>query len=125
MSGIAIGGYDNQQEFAENNTITNNIIYKNHTKDQESGQIELNYDTRNNVITNNHIYASNSHIFISNNFNKNTGNKLDYNHYYGEFDQSNGLWQWKRRTYKVFFSYQASINQEGDEQHSILLLHSQ
>ncbi|MGG5784542.1 right-handed parallel beta-helix repeat-containing protein [Bacillus albus] len=118
MSGIAIGGYDSQQGYAENNTITNNVIYKNDTKDQESGQIELNYDTRNNVITNNQIYASNSRIFISNNFNKNTGNKLDYNHYYGEFDQSNGLWQWKRKTYKGFSSYQASMSQEGNEQHS-------
>ncbi|HDX9688830.1 TPA: right-handed parallel beta-helix repeat-containing protein [Bacillus thuringiensis] len=119
MSGIAIGGYDSQQGYAENNTITNNIIYKNDTRDQESGQIELNYDTRNNVITNNHIYASNSPIFISNNFNKNTGNKLDYNHYYGEFDQNNGLWQWKRKTYKGFSTYQASMNQEGNEQHSV------
>lgn len=59
MSGIAIGGYDNQQGYTENNTITNNIIYKNDTKDQESGQIELNYDTRNNIITNNHIYEGN------------------------------------------------------------------
>lgn len=42
MSGIAIGGYDNQQGYAENNTITNNTIYKNDTIDQESGQIELN-----------------------------------------------------------------------------------
>nr|WP_257207765.1 right-handed parallel beta-helix repeat-containing protein [Bacillus toyonensis] len=91
MSGIAIGGYDSKQGYAENNTITNNIFYKNDTKDQESGQIELNYDTRNNVITNNHIYASNSRIFINNNFNKNTGNKLDSNHYYGKFDQNNGL----------------------------------
>ncbi|UDV85399.1 right-handed parallel beta-helix repeat-containing protein [Bacillus cereus] len=119
MSGIALGGYDSQQGYAENNTITNNIIYKNDTRDQESGQIELNYDTRNNVITNNHIYASNSPIFISNNFNKNTGNKLDYNHYYGEFDQNNGLWQWKRKAYKGFSTYQASMNQEGNEQHSV------
>ncbi len=119
MSGIALGGYDSQQGYAENNTITNNIIYKNDTRDQESGQIELNYDTRNNLITNNHIYASNSPIFISNNFNKNTGNKLDYNHYYGEFDQNNGLWQWKRKTYKGFSTYQASMNQEGNEQHSV------
>ncbi|PER50498.1 DUF5123 domain-containing protein [Bacillus thuringiensis] len=119
MSGIAIGGYDSKQGYAENNTIMNNVIYKNDTKDQESGQIELNYDTRNNVITNNQIYASNSRIFISNNFNRNTGNKLDYNHYYGEFDQNNGLWQWKRKTYKGFLTYQASMNQEGNEQHSI------
>ncbi|MFK4308474.1 hypothetical protein ABH957_003150 [Bacillus sp. RC242] len=118
MSGITIGGYDSQQGYAENNTIINNIIYKNDTNDQESGQIELNYDIRNNVITNNHIYVSNSRIFISNNFNKNTGNKLDYNHYYGEFDQSNGFWQWKRKTYKGFSSYQASMNREGIEQHS-------
>ncbi|MGN4769560.1 right-handed parallel beta-helix repeat-containing protein [Bacillus thuringiensis] len=119
MSGIAIGGYDSQQGYVENNTITNNVIYKNDTKDQESGQIELNYDTRNNVITNNQIYASNSRIFISNNFNKNTGSKLDYNHYYGDFDQTNGLWQWKRKTYKGFSSYQAGMNQEGNEQHSV------
>ncbi|HDR8183723.1 TPA: right-handed parallel beta-helix repeat-containing protein [Bacillus thuringiensis] len=119
MSGITIGGYDNQQGYAENNTITNNVIYKNDTKYQESGQIELNYDTRNNVITNNQIYASNSRIFISNNFNKNTGNKLDYNQYYGEFDQNNGLWQWKRKTYKGFSPYQVSMNQEGNEQHSV------
>ncbi|MGW8754810.1 right-handed parallel beta-helix repeat-containing protein [Bacillus wiedmannii] len=119
MSGIAIGGYDSKQGYAENNTITNNVIYKNDTKDQESDQIELNYDTRNNVITNNQIYASNSRIFINNNFNKNTGNKLDYNHYYGEFDQTNGLWQWKRKTYKVFSSYQASMSQEGNEQYSV------
>jgi len=62
------------------------IAFSNDTKDQESGQIELNYNTRNNIITNNHIYTSNSRIFISNNFNKNTGNKLDYNYYYGEFN---------------------------------------
>ncbi|EEL70753.1 hypothetical protein BTGOE6_58060 [Bacillus wiedmannii] len=105
MSGIAIGGYDNQQGYAENNTITNNVIYKNDTKDQESGQIELNYDTLNNV--------------ISNNFSKNTGNKLDYNQYYGEFDQNSGLWQWKRKTYKGFPTYQASMSQEGNEQHSV------
>lgn len=86
MSGILIGGYDSQQGYAKNNMITNNIIYKNDTKGQESGQIELNYDTRNNVIYNNHIYTSNSRIFISNNYNKNTGNKLDYNHYCGDFD---------------------------------------
>jgi hypothetical protein len=119
MSSIAIGGYDSQQGYAENNTITNNVIYKNDTKDQESGQIELNYDTRKNVITNNHIYASNSRIFISNNFNKNTGNKLGYNHYYGEFDQNNGLWKWKRKTYKGFSPYQASMNPEGNELNSI------
>lgn len=119
MSGIAIGGYDNHQGYAENNTFTNNVIYKNDTKDQESGQIELNYDTRNNVITNNQIYASNSRIFISNNFSKNTGNKLDYNQYYGEFNQNNGLWQWKRKTYKGFPTYQASMSQEGNEQHSV------
>lgn len=94
------------------------IAFSNDTKDQESGQIELNYDTRNNVITNNHIYASNSRIFISNNFNKNTGNKLDYNYYYGEFNQSNDLWKWKRKTYKGFSSYQTSMNLEGNEQHS-------
>lgn len=70
MRGIATGGYDSKQGYAENNAITINIIYKNDTKDQEIGQIELNYDTHNNVITNNHIYASNSRIFISNNFNK-------------------------------------------------------
>lgn len=33
MSGIAIGGYESQQGYAENNTIMNNIIYKNDTKD--------------------------------------------------------------------------------------------
>lgn len=95
------------------------IAFSNDTKDQESGQIELNYDTRNNVITNNHIYASNSRIFISNNFNKNTGDKLDYNYYHGEFNQSNDLWQWKRKTYKAFSSYQAGMNQEGNEQHTV------
>ncbi|MCT4573546.1 hypothetical protein N3930_41615, partial [Bacillus thuringiensis] len=46
-------------------------------------------------------------------------NKLDYNHYYGEFDQTNGLWQWKRKMYKGFSSYQAGMNQEGNEQHSV------
>ncbi len=59
-------------------------------------------------------------FFISNNFNKNTGNKLDYNQYYGEFDQTNGLWQWKRKKrIKDFSSYQAGMNQEGNEQHSV------
>ncbi|OTY13496.1 hypothetical protein BK735_27755 [Bacillus mycoides] len=42
MSSIAIGRYESQQGYAENNTITNNTIYKNDTIDQESGQIELN-----------------------------------------------------------------------------------
>ncbi len=37
LSGIAIGRYDSQQGDAKNNTITNNGIYKNDTKDQDSG----------------------------------------------------------------------------------------
>ncbi|TCJ79128.1 UNVERIFIED_ORG: transposase [Bacillus cereus] len=95
------------------------VFNYNDTKDQESDQIEFNYDTRNNVIINNQISASNSRIFISNNFNKNTGNKLNYNQYFGEFIQNNGLWQWQRKTYKGFSPYQVSMNQEGNEQHSV------
>ncbi|CUB10009.1 hypothetical protein BN2127_JRS1_01794 [Bacillus cereus] len=44
---------------------------------------------------------------------------MGYNHYYGEFNQSNGLWQWKGKTYKGFSTYQANMIQEGNEQHSI------
>ncbi|MBJ8192311.1 right-handed parallel beta-helix repeat-containing protein, partial [Bacillus cereus] len=81
LTGIAMGGYNEERGSTVNCKIVNNTLYKNDTFDDGSGQLLVQYDTRNNVIKNNIFVASSTDMLISNGYTKNSGNVVDYNLY--------------------------------------------
>jgi hypothetical protein len=81
-----------------------------------SGQILLQYDTKNNMITNNIIFAGSSNVFIYNEHMKNSGNVVDYNLYYAPGEVSKATWTWKNKEYVGFSAYKTGTGNDG---HSI------
>lgn len=115
-TGIAMGGYDSERGATVNCKIINNTIYQNNSMNDGSGQILLQYDTKNNLITNNIIFADSSNVFIYNEYSKNSGNVVDYNLYYAPGDVSKATWTWKNKEYVGFTAYKTSTGNDG---HSI------
>ncbi|MFC1285163.1 right-handed parallel beta-helix repeat-containing protein [Bacillus paralicheniformis] len=112
-TGISIGGYDQKRGGTSHSVIAHNIIYRNDTKGLDGGQLLLQYDTKNNTIEKNIITASDSRIFIANDFTKNEGNKVNHNVYHKEAGKD-GLWIWKKNEYDSFSRYQNATNQDQD-----------
>ena len=112
--GISIGGYDKQRGSTENCLILNNTLYDNDTGVQGSGELQLQDDTRNNVIRNNIFYAGAQRLFIGNWSKANTGNVVNNNLYFTA--QGGGEWQWQDKSYSKFSKYQ---NATGNDANSL------
>ncbi len=110
--GISIGGYDKQRGRTENCIIVNNTLYDNDTRAQGSGELQLQYDTRTNIIRNNIFYAGAQGLFIGNWSKKNTGNVVNNNLYFTA--QGGGEWQWKNKAYSNFSAYQAATGNDAN-----------
>jgi hypothetical protein len=108
---ISIGGYDKQRGRTENCTIVNNTLYDNDTHHGGSGEIQLQFDTRSNIIRNNLIYAGTQGLFIGNWSKANQGNVVNNNLY---FTTGKGKWQWKNKTYKTFAAYQTATGNDAN-----------
>lgn len=111
-TGIAMGGYDSERGATVNCKIINNTLYQNNSLNDGSGQILLQYDTKNNMITNNIIFAESSNVFIYNEHTKNSGNVVDYNLYYAPGDVSKANWIWKNEEYVGFSAYKTSTRND-------------
>ena len=109
-AGIAMGGYDTGRGSTRDCRIVNNTLFENDTLKGGFGEIYIQFDTRNNVIKNNILYANSQGRFISNDYTQNTGNLVDYNIFYAPGGVSAGRWQWKGREYAGFAAYQATGN---------------
>lgn len=96
--------------------IINNTLYHNNSLNDGSGEILLQYDTKNNMITNNIVFANSSNVFIYNEQKKNSGNVVDYNLYYAPGDVSKASWIWKKQEYIGFSNYKART---GNDSHSV------
>ncbi|UUZ97700.1 right-handed parallel beta-helix repeat-containing protein [Paenibacillus sp. P25] len=116
IMGISLGGYDTSRGYTENSKIVNNTLYNNDKKNQGFGQIFIQYDTRNNIIQNNIIYAGTSPVLIGNDYKANTGNVVDYNLYYTAAGGANSVWTWKNATYTGFDKYKSAT---GNDAHSL------
>lgn len=116
LTGIAMGGYDDERGSTVNCKIVNNTLYKNDILGGGSGQLFVQYDTRNNVIKNNIFVASSTDVLIYNEYSKNAGNVLDYNLYFvpGGSDEAN--WTWKNKEYTGFSAYKKGT---GNDAHSL------
>ncbi|MNW39336.1 hypothetical protein D3C74_164250 [compost metagenome] len=116
LTGIAMGGYNEERGFTVNCKIVNNTLYKNDTFDDGSGQLLVQYDTRNNVIKNNIFVASSTDMLISNGYTKNSGNVVDYNLYFAPGGSSEANWTWKNKEYTGFSAYKSGT---GNDTHSL------
>ncbi|MEM1505982.1 right-handed parallel beta-helix repeat-containing protein [Domibacillus sp. 8LH] len=111
-AGIAIGGYDTERGSTINSVITDNVLYKNDTKHQESGQLLLQYNTKQNKIENNVMVAGSSKLFISSPFKQNKRNKINNNVYYLHSGEKQTRWIWEAEEIIGFYSYQKKSLQD-------------
>ncbi|KJD40575.1 parallel beta-helix repeat-containing protein [Paenibacillus polymyxa] len=118
LTGIAMGGYDDERGSTVNSKIVNNTLYKNDTLDDGSGQLLVQYDTRNNVIKNNIFVASSTDVLIYNGYTQSSGNVVDYNLYFAPGDSSGANWTWKDKEYTGFATYKSGT---GNDAHSLFV----
>jgi parallel beta-helix repeat protein len=104
--GIAFGGYDTQRGSTENCVIVNNTLYNNATQGDWGAELYIQFDTRNNIVKNNLVYANKARRFIDSWSPVMTGNQVDNNLYFAAAGGNNGKWIWKKKTYTTFASYQ-------------------
>ncbi|WP_068501816.1 right-handed parallel beta-helix repeat-containing protein [Paenibacillus kribbensis] len=116
LTGIAMGGYDDERGSTVNCKIVNNTLYKNDTFGGGSGQLFIQYDTQNNVIKNNIFVASSTDVLIYNEYTKNSGNVVDYNLYFAPGGSSEVNWIWKNKEYTGFSAYKSGT---GNDAHSL------
>ncbi len=114
IAGIAFGGYDNKRGSTENCKFLNNTLYNNDTSQDGNGEIYIQYDTKNNTVKNNLIYANSQNLFISNDYTQNTGNLIDYNLYYCAAGSSKASWTWKKTSYSGFAKYKTSSGNDAN-----------
>jgi hypothetical protein len=98
------------------NTIVNNTLFKDDTKNTGSGEFQIQWHATNNVFKNNIVYATTQNLFL-NGYANSTSNPadLDYNLYFGTGGSSSGQWVWNGTTYTGYSSYQTS---SGKDAHS-------
>jgi len=118
VAGIAIGGYDKQRGYTEGCNIVNNTLYHNDTDHTYSGELYVQFDTRNNVIKNNILYADSQNVLVTNDYTENTGNEMDYNIYYSPGGANGSEWQWKKQDYSSFSAWQSGT---GNDAHGMFV----
>lgn len=116
LTGIAMGGYDDERGSTVNCKIVNNTVYNNDLLGEGSGQLYVQYDAKNNVIKNNIFVASSTGVLIYNEYTKNSGNVVDYNLYFSPGGSTDAFWTWKNKDYAGFSAYQAGT---GNDAHSL------
>ncbi|MDP4098226.1 right-handed parallel beta-helix repeat-containing protein [Paenibacillus sp. P96] len=113
LTGIAIGGYDDERGSTVNCKIVNNTVYKNDTLNDYNGQLLVQYDTKNNVIKNNIFVANSTDVLIYNEYTKNSGNVVDYNLYFAPGGSADATWTWKNKEYTGFAAYKSGTGNDG------------
>jgi hypothetical protein len=115
-AGISIGGFASTVGGADHNTIVNNTLFKNDSKNTTSGEFQIQWHATNNIFKNNIIYATTQNIFLNGNANStSTPADLDYNIYFSVPGSSSGQWIWNGTTYSGYSSYRSAT---GHDTHS-------
>ncbi|WP_246369739.1 right-handed parallel beta-helix repeat-containing protein [Saccharibacillus deserti] len=104
MTGIAMGGYDEDRGSTTNSIVTGNTVAYNDTLEWGTGQLYIQFNVRDNRIRNNIFVASASHALILNEYAENVGSRLDYNLYFAP-NAKKATWTWKGRTHTGFEAY--------------------
>jgi Right handed beta helix region len=114
-NGISIGGYDPSVGGTQYCTIVNNTLYNNDTKEQGSGEFQIQNYATNNIFENNIIYAGPQNLFV-NNYTNTEANPavIDYNLYYSS-SESDSNWVWYKKDYTGYAAY---LKASGQDVHS-------
>ncbi len=112
--GIAIGGYDTKRGSTTNCVIVNNTLYNNYTQRDWGGELYIQYDTQNNLVKNNILYANDALLFVYSWSAVMTGNIMDKNLFYSLSGGTNGNWVWKNVTYTTFATYQQGSGNDAN-----------
>lgn len=120
-TGVSIGGYDENRGGTMDSTISHNTIYRNDTKGLGGGQLLFQYDTKENKIEENTFTASNSRLFLVNEYTTNTENVFTQNVYHKEKGKK-GIWIWKGKEFKSFSEYQKSTGNDLESKYMSSLL---
>ena len=113
QAGVAMGGYDTKRGSTENCVIVNNTLYNNFTQGDWGAELYIQFDTRNNIIKNNIIFANSSRRFIESWSAVMTANIVDRNLYFATGGGSNGTWIWRDVTYTTFLAYQTGSGNDS------------
>jgi hypothetical protein len=112
--GIAFGGYDDERGSTENCVIVNNTLYNNATQGDWGAELYVQFDTRNNIVRNNIIYANEARLFLESWSEVMTANVVDTNMYFAPGGGTNGTWIWKNVTYTTFAAYQSGSGNDAN-----------
>lgn len=113
QAGIAFGGYDTRRGSTENCVIVNNTLYNNFTQGDWGAELYVQYDTRNNIVKNNLIFANASKRYLESWSAVMTANAVDRNLYYAANGSASGTWIWKGTTYTTFSAYQTGSGNDA------------
>jgi hypothetical protein len=110
--GISMGGYDKRRGSTEGCVVVNNTLFHNDTLETGTGEIDLQFATRNNAIRNNIVCAGPQGRLIGNGFKTNRGNVVDSN-LYSVPPGAEAMWQWRRKAYTSFEQYRAATGNDA------------
>lgn len=116
IAGLAMGGYDTQRGRTENCAIVNNTFFENDANQTGSGELLIQFDTRDNIIKNNIFFANQQSLFFSNDYVENQGNVVDYNLYFAPDGSTNSEWGWQNVYYTGFDAYRTAT---GNDAHAL------
>lgn len=112
--GIAIGGYDNHRGSTRDCAIVHNTLYDNDTDHSTGGELLVQYDTRDNLIENNVIFANSQNQFIANEWSLNSGNVVDHNLYFSAGGAAASQWVWKTVPYTGFAAWKSGTGNDAN-----------
>lgn len=116
LTGIAMGGYDDERGATEDSKIMYNTLVGNDTLNAGNGQLFMQSRTKNNTFMRNILVSGSSEVLIYNEYTSNTGNVFDHNVYYSPGEQEDALWVWKNKAYSGIAAY---LKGSGNDAHSI------
>jgi len=112
VTGLGLGGYDEQRGSSHHNTIVNNTFFHNDSLQDGNGELLLDYDVHDNVIENNIFFANDQGLLIGNPYTQNSNNTLDYNLYFSPLGADDSAWQWQSVTHQGFDAYRRATSND-------------
>lgn len=114
IAGLAMGGYDEQRGSTENCAIINNTFFENDVNQTGSGELLMQFDTRDNTVKNNIFFANPQSLFFSNDYVENQGNLVDYNLYFAPDGSTSSQWGWQNVYYTGFDAYRTATGNDAN-----------
>jgi hypothetical protein len=116
-NGISIGGYGAARGGTDHCTIVNNTTFGNDTKNTGSGEFQIQFYATNNIYQNNIAYATTQGLLVHN-FTTTEADPavMDYNLYFSAGNANAAIFQWDKKIYKGFQSYQQATGQDPHSQ---------